>query len=333
MAYPNPNIGDIVATTLENRSKKAADNVTRNNALLNRLEKKGTARPFSGGREIWQEIEYAQNNTIGWYSGYETLNVSPSNIFTAATFPIRQAAVAVSISGLEELQNSGPEQMIDLIAGRVKNAESTLSALIAQGLYSDGTTPKAIGGLQYLVNATPASSVGGIDANVWPFWQNIAYGAVTNGGAAATSANIRRYMDSVYVQLVRGTDKPDLIVGDNTMWRLFNESLQPIQRIANADMANAGFSTITYMDNIPVVLDGGFQGNTGDPVPIGGAPAGYMYMLNTSYLQYRPHADRNFVPLNPDRYSINQDAVVKLMAWAGNLTVSNRRLQAVIYPT
>lgn len=333
MAYPNPNIGDIVATTLENRSKKAADNVTRNNALLNRLEKKGTARPFSGGREIWQEIEYAQNNTIGWYSGYEVLNVSPSNIFTAATFPIRQAAVAVSISGLEELQNSGSEQMIDLIAGRVKNAESTLSALIAQGLYSDGTTPKAIGGLQYLVNATPASSVGGIDANVWPFWQNIAYGAVTNGGAAATSANIRRYMDSVYVQLVRGTDKPDLIVGDNTMWRLFNESLQPIQRIANADMANAGFSTITYMDNIPVVLDGGFQGNTGDPVPIGGAPSGYMYMLNTSYLQYRPHADRNFVPLNPDRYSINQDAVVKLMAWAGNVTVSNRRLQAVIYPT
>jgi hypothetical protein len=333
VAYPNPNIGDIVATTLENRSKKAADNVTRNNALLNRLEKKGTARPFSGGREIWQEIEYAQNNTIGWYSGYEVLNVSPSNIFTAATFPIRQAAVAVSISGLEELQNSGSEQMIDLIAGRVKNAESTLSALIAQGLYSDGTTPKAIGGLQYLVNATPASSVGGIDANVWPFWQNIAYGAVTNGGAAATSANIRRYMDSVYVQLVRGTDKPDLIVGDNTMWRLFNESLQPIQRIANADMANAGFSTITYMDNIPVVLDGGFQGNTGDPVPIGGAPSGYMYMLNTSYLQYRPHADRNFVPLNPDRYSINQDAVVKLMAWAGNVTVSNRRLQAVIYPT
>lgn len=333
MAYPNPNIGDVVATTLENRSKKAADNVTRNNALLNRLEKKGTARPFSGGREIWQEIEYAQNSSIGWYSGYEVLNVSPSNIYTAATFPIRQAAVAVSISGLEELQNSGEEQIIDLIRGRVKNAESTLSALIAQGLYSDGTVAKAIGGLQYLVSTNPATSVGGIDANTWAFWKNISYGAITDGGAAFTSANIRRYMDTVYVQLVRGTDKPDLIVGDNTTWRLFNESLQPIQRIASAEMANAGFSTITYMDNIPVVLDGGFQGNTGDPVPIGGAPAGFMWMLNTSYIQYRPHSARNFVPLNPDRYSINQDAVVKLMAWAGNMTVSNRRLQAVLYNT
>ena len=333
MAFPNTYIGDIVATTLENRSKKAADNVTRNSALLNRISKRGNARPFSGGREIWQEIEYAENGTVGWYSGYQVLNVSPTNIYTAATFPIRQAAAAVSISGLEELQNSGEEQMIDLLRGRISNAERTLFDLIAYGVYSDGTTTNSIGGLQYLIATNPAQTVGGIDGNTWTFWKNIAYGAVTDGGAATTSANIRRYMDSIYVQLVRGTDRPDLIVGDNTTWRLFNESLQPIQRITNAEMANAGFSTITYMDNIPVVLDGGFQGYSGDVIPIGGVPSGYMYFLNTQYVQYRPHSDRNFVPLNPDRFSINQDAMVKLLAWAGNMSVSNRRLNGVLYPT
>lgn len=333
MATPNPSIGDIVATTIENRSKKAADNITRNNALLNRMSRRGTARPFSGGRNIWQELEYAQNSTVMFYSGYETINVSPSQIFTAAEFPIRQAAVAVSISGLEELQNSGPEQMIDLIAGRVNNAENTLQALIAQAMYSDGSQPKSISGLQQLVAATPTNSVGGIDGNTWQFWRNIAFGAITDGGAATTSANIRRYMDSIYVQLVRGTDKPDVIVGDNTTWTLFNESLQPLQRFQDADMASAGFVNLTYMGNIPVVLDGGFQGYSSDVVPVGGAPAGYMYFLNTKYLHYRPHRDRNFVPLNPDRYSINQDAVVKLMAWAGNMTISNRRLQGVLYPT
>lgn len=332
MAYPNPNIGDIVATTLENRSKEAADNTSRNNALLNRLMKRGNSTPFDGGREIWQEIEYAQNSTVAWYSGYEVLNVQPSNIFTAATFPIRQAAVAVSISGLEELQNSGAEQVINLIRGRVKNAETTLQALIAQGIYSDGTTPKAIGGLQYLVSTTPASSVGGIDGNTWQFWQNIAYGAVTNGGAATTSANIRRYLDSMYVQLVRGTDKPDLFVSDNTNWRLYNESLQPLQRITDADMAAAGFQTLQYMGS-PFVLDGGFQGYSNDVVPLGGAPTGYTYALNTNYVYYRPHQNRNFAPLNPDRFSINQDATVKLWAWAGNMTISNRRLQAVLYPS
>jgi hypothetical protein len=332
MATPNPSIGDIVATTIENRSKKAADNITRNNALLNRMMKRGTAKPFSGGRNLWQELEYAQNSTAGWYSGYEQLNVSPSQILTAAEFPIRQAAVAVSISGLEELQNAGEEQMIDLVESRVKNAEDTLQALIAYGIYSDGTNPKSIGGLQQLVATTPTNSVGGIDANSWEFWRNITFGSITNGGAATTSANIRRYWDTIYPQLVRGTDKPDLLVCDNTNWRLFNESMQPLQRITNADMASAGFITLEYM-GAPVVLDGGFQGYSTDVVPVGGVPSGYTWFLNTKYVQYRPHRARNFVPLNPDRFSINQDAVVKLTAWAGNMTISNRRLQAVHYPT
>ncbi len=334
MAYPNPDIGDIVATTIENRSKKAADNITRRNALLNRMSKRGTVKPFSGGTKLFEEIEYAQNSTVQWYSGYEQLNVAPSQIFTAAEYAIRQAAVAVSISGLEQLQNAGPEQMIDLIEGRVRNAENTLTALIAQSLYNDGTTAKAIGGLRQLVATNPQNTVGGIDGTTWEFWRNITYGAITNGGAATTSANIRRYMDAIYPQLLMGDNsKPDLIVTDNTDWIYFNESLQPLQRFQDADMANAGFMNLTYMGNIPVVLDGGFQGYSTDPVPVGGVPAGFMWFINTNFLKFRPHSARNFVPLSPERYSINQDAVVRLTAFAGALTVSNRRAQGVLYPT
>lgn len=337
MAYPG-NIDDIVATTIENRSKKAADNVTRNNALLMRLEERGTARPFSGGRTVWQELEYALNGTAMWYSGYEQLNIAPQAIFSAAEYYIRQGAVAVSISGLEELQNAGEEQMINLIAGRVKNAENSLTSLIAAGVYSDGTNSKQIGGLQYLIATSPTSgTVGGIDRATWTFWQNIAYSSVTNGGAAATSANIRRYMDAVYVQLVRGTDRPDLIVADNNYWLLYNEALQPLQRITNEKLGAAGFMNLKYMDS-DVVLDGGFQGYSSDPSQfgttssssLGGVPANTMYFIDTKYLYYRPHSERNFKPLNPDRFSINQDATVKLLAWAGNMTMSNGRLQGVL---
>lgn len=331
MATPN-NIGDIVATTIENRSKKAADNITRNLALLNRMQKRGTIKPVDGGTNIWQELQYAQNSTAGFYSGYEQINISPSQIFSAAEFPLRQAAAAVTISGLEELQNSGTEQMIDLVAGRVQNAEETLSALIEQSMYSNGAQPKEINGLQQLVASTPTNIVGGIDGNTWQFWRNIAYGSVTNGGAATTSANIRRYWDTIWVQLIRNTDKPDLVVADNTNWRLYNESLQPLQRITSAEMAAAGFQTLDYMGT-PVVLGGGFQGYSDDYVPVGGPPSGFTWFLNTKYVHYRPHRARNFVPLNPDRYSTNQDAVVKLIGWAGNLTISNRRLQAVHYPS
>ena len=81
-----------------------------------------------------------------------------------------------------------------------------------------------------------------------------------------------------------------------------------------------------------VVLDGGLQINW---TPTGAAgtaqnavPATSAYFLNTKYMHYRPHASRNMVPLSPgQRYSVNQDAAVQIMAWAGNLTSSGLQFQ------
>jgi hypothetical protein len=129
--------------------------VSRNNAVLTRLTAKGKAKPFSGGRTIVQEIEYANNSTYSRYSGYELLNIQPSDVFTAAEYPIRQAAVAVSISGLELLQNAGKEQVLDLLDSRITNAERTFRNGLAYDAYSDGSLTGQITGLQALVDSSP----------------------------------------------------------------------------------------------------------------------------------------------------------------------------------
>jgi hypothetical protein len=54
MAYANSTVSDIIATTIQSRSGKLADNVTLNNAVLDRLRKRGNVRPFSGGTTIHQ---------------------------------------------------------------------------------------------------------------------------------------------------------------------------------------------------------------------------------------------------------------------------------------
>jgi len=51
---------------------------------------------------------------------------------------------------------------------------------------------------------------------------------------------------------------------------------------------------------------------------------------NTKYIYWRPHARRNMVPLDPDRFSVNQDAMIRLIGWAGNMTLSNAFLQGVL---
>lgn len=340
MAIPNTSWPEITTTTLFNRSRVLADNVTKNNALLNRLSGKGKIKDFDGGQAIVQEMEYAENGTYKRYSGYDVLNISPSDVFTAAQFPIAQAAVAVSISGLEMLQNSGKEKMINLLESRIGNAERTFRNNLSNDCYSNGSADggKQIGGLQLLVADTPTSgTVGGISRSTWGFWQNQAF-SFSGNSLTPGASTIQTAMNRLWLSQARGPDKPDLIIADNTYFRYYWESLQAIQRIASDREAEAGFMSLKFM-SADVVYDGGFQGQTGllSSPTVGttwtsgtGAPSSHMYFLNTDYIFFRPHKDRNMVPLDPDRFSVNQDAMVKLVAWAGNLTMSNAFLQGAL---
>lgn len=319
----SPNLSEIVTTTLRNRSGKLADNVTKNNALLTRMKEKGSIETADGGRTIVQPLEYAENATYQRYSGYEVLNIQPSDVVTAAEFDWKQASVAVSISGLEgSVQNVGENAIIKLISTRVKNAEKTMMNNLSLDMYSNGTADsgKQIGGLQLLIADTANTGVvGGIDRSQFAFWRNQVFSAATDGGAAASTSNIQSYMNTLYLRTSRGTDHPDLYLADNAYFQLYWQSLQAIQRITNDKMAQAGFTNLKFM-NSDVVFDGG-QG--------GGCPANHMYAINTDYLKYRPHSQRNMVPLE-NVQSINQDATVKLIVWAGNMTVSNGALQGVL---
>lgn len=102
----SPNLSELITTTLRSRTGKLADNVTKQTALLARLNKKGKVKPVSGGRTIVQELEYQENQTYQRYSGYETLNIAPSDVISAAEYDWKQASVAVTISGLEQIQNA-----------------------------------------------------------------------------------------------------------------------------------------------------------------------------------------------------------------------------------
>lgn len=341
MATPNVNWGEVTTTTLFNRSKKLADSVTKNNALLLRLSEKGKVKDFDGGQAIVQEIEYSENGTYKRYSGYDILNITPSDVFTAAQYPIAQAAVAVSISGLEMLQNSGKEKMIDLLDARIGNAERTFQNNLSNDCYSNGTADggKQVGGLQLLVaDVNNSGTVGGINRGTWGFWQNNVSSFAT-AGLTAGAATMQTMMNRTWLNQARQADKPDLILADNTYFRYYWESLQAIQRITSDKDAEAGFASLKFM-SADVVYDGGFEGNTTGNVSVlgsggswlsgSGAPANHMYFLNTDYIYLRPHKERNMVPLDPDRFSVNQDAMVKLIAWAGNMTMSNAFLQGVV---
>jgi len=248
--------------------------------------------------------------------------VGVSDVISAANFSIKQLAVPVIISGLEMLQNAGRERMIDLMESRLSVAESTMSNLLCDGLYSNGSGSggKEIDGLDAAVPvANTAGTYGGITraaSGITAFWSNQVSDQTSANGLDATK--IQGYWNALWAKCTRGTDRVDLIMADSTVWAAYMASLQALQRFAQPEVGNLGFPSLKFMD-ADVCLDGGIGGS---------CPAGTAFFLNTNYIHFRPHASRNMVPLAPNkRYATNQDAEVQILGWAGNLTCSNASLQ------
>lgn len=342
MPFANSSYSDILTTTIESRTRELANNWENNNALLRKLKAKENVKPFSGGSSILQEIGYTDPTMINAnsYSGYEIINIAPNSPISAAQFNIKQYAGAVTMSGLEMLQNSGKEAFIDLMDGRIQIAEGQLMNRMDYDLYQDGTgnASKNLTGLALAIPDDPTTGTyGGISRSTYNFWRSQYYRGVTDGGAAVSAANIQSYMTTLALHCVRGNNKPDLFVADATYFGMYVNSLQAIQRIqsdSGSTKAGAGFGPeLTFYGGgmaATVVMGGGISGAVSSTQLTSGATSAHMWALNTDYIFWRPHKDRNFVPIGGERQSVNQDAVVKLFGVAGNLTSNGPQFSGVL---
>ena len=317
MATPSATFTELVTSTLRNHPSEIADNVSQNNALWRYLKRKGKIDLEDGGYEIVRNLDYANNSTYQRYSGYDTLNIGASEVLTAAKFDWMQAAVNVTASGRELRMNSGDNAIFNLSKARLKNAVRTAANYMSIDVYSDGALTNQMGGLAYIITNDGTGIVGGINSTTWPFWKNKFKEAPSSN--AVTKSNIKGYMNELYLNLVRGTDKTDLIVSSHDFFAMYWESLQDNQRYMNAGEATAGFRALKYVD-----ADVIFDSNSNFAVT-----AEKMYFLNTDYLGLVVHRDANWSQMD-DKVSVNQDAVVIPMLWMGNLVCENRSLQGVL---
>lgn len=319
----SPNLSELLTSTLANRSEEVADNVTDSNAILKWMQKRGSIKTCDGGTTIEENLDYAENPNGGSFSGYDIIPMAASDVLTTASYGWKEYAASVMISGREMSINSGKSKILDLMDARIKNAKATLANLIALGLYSDGTGNggKDITGLAAAVPDDPTTGTyGDINRATWPFWRS----QVEDTAATVAASTIQPAMNSLYVKTTRGTDHVNLILAGSSIYQIFEASLQPLQRFANADEADLGFTTLKYK-GASVVLDGGIGGNQNTLK---------MHFLNTNYLKWRPHKDVNFVPLGPDRrHPINQNAVGAIIGFMGNMTCSGAQFQGILIGT
>lgn len=324
MASPNATFTELVSTTFRKHGRSFTDNVSKNNALLARILSKGPMRTIDGGLTIVEPLDYGSNSTYQRYSGYDLLNIAASDVLTSAEFQWRQIAINVIASGLEMRINRGDSKIIALVKSRMKNAIRTFKNNFSVDIYSDGTLPNQIGGLQSLVSDAGTGTVGGINSATWPFWQSIVQSAAAplQGGAGITPGptTMESLMLPLYMQLTRGDDQPNLCVASNDYFQFYEQGLTSLKRYTGEDpkgTATGGFISLKYK-KADVIFDGG-----------SGIPTAHMYMLNTDYIDMCVHEDANMTVLD-EMKPYNQDAAVVPVLWMGNMTISNRSLQGVI---
>jgi hypothetical protein len=314
---PEPTVNQLVATTINNYHKEFADNVSNSNAVTALLRAGDRVRVIDGGKAISCPLTYAEE-TFAWYVGTETLSRAVKETISEADYEPANAVASVTLSGPDLAKNRGRERILNLLEGKLTNAESTMKNNITKAVYGDGTVAKSFAGLKAFVTDDGTGTVGGIDAATWAFWAN-QFQSIARATGLQFPA-VKAGMNALWMKLVRGTEHPDLILADAELYSTYESGLQDNQRYADAKLGALGFETLKYKQSA-LVFDGAATGLVGG------------YMLNTKYLKFEIYSGRNFEPLDLPDQSPDMDAVTRHIAFMGGLTLSNRAMQGRILLT
>lgn len=316
------NWSDILTTTFAKVTPQFIDQVFQARPLAYFLARAGQVIQIDGGARI-QEALIAQDNSANTitYSGVGTIDNTPQEEVTSAIYDWKQLASTVSISGIEEAQNSGEAAFLDLLNTKIEVARESVVQKMNEMFYGSGGvagsgTANDFHGIGLLIKDT-ATVVGGIDPanNTW--WKSQVHDATSAGAFDHTDATEldRTMMTNVFNDSSVGGDTPQFVITTQALHEKYESLLQGNVRYMDTALADAGFQSLEFKGR-PVLFDED-------------CPAGEMYFINPKYLRLKVHRDR-FFKAGPFIQPVDKDTRTMKMLTYGNLTINSRRHQGVI---
>src|SRR5882672_11086237 len=290
------------------------DNVYRSNLMFFRLNARNK-KILQGGLQIEVPLVYTRFAAGGFYSGFDLLDVSPSDTVKNAAFDWKQAFVPVSVDGLTLIRADSPEAIVNFLSFYFENAQTELAEILGGGVCSDIiSNNKSIDGLKGAIDdGTVAATYGGLSRTTNTWWK-------------ANRTSITPPLTLATVQTMFGTcteggRHPTLLATTQTVWNLYWNLSTPGQAFPvqpgghDEQLAQNGFTNLLH-NGVPIAVDSH-------------VPASTIYFINEDYvyLYVNPRADFN---MKEFREPINQDAMTSLSLWAGNVVLSNCARQGVL---
>lgn len=294
----------ISAITIRKYIPKMVDNIFDSNPLLMRMKKKSYQK-LDGGTSIMCPLNYAVPTATGWYAAADTLLTTDNDAFTSAEYSWKQLYTNISILRSDELKNSGDSAILNFLKSKVKVAEKNMLDQLGTGIYSNATDAKSIIGLQYMMSTS--NTIGGISQSTYSWWNP----SLDTTTTVLSLPVIQTRTNAVTV----GSDKPTVHATTRTLYNSYMALLQPQQRFADPETANAGFQNLLYQ-GAPVIGDSH-------------CPASKWFILNEDYLHLFAHKDEDMRATDFES-PINQNLKLMKIFWFGAFGTSNMRLQGAL---
>jgi len=244
-----PQFSNRVLTTVNQKiMPKVVDTVLNSNVFATRML--SNVKKWSG-ETMKFPIKYQKNNTGSSFTGFDTLSTSAIDNRVNFQFNPKNYQITVSLP-LDEININqiSETKIMDLIALSVKSSAQDMADDIGTLLFGDGTGngSKDFTGLAAIVDdGSTVATYGGLSRTTYP---TIAATSTASGGTLSLAK-----MATLYNAVTSGSQKPTIGITTETVFSLYEQLLQPQERIAK---------DVGYMR-----MPGGSMGKVGQG-PVGG---------------------------------------------------------------
>lgn len=320
-------LDNLYTTTWQNMKDTVADQIFDALPFWFWLKDKGKMETIEGGRFMMEPLQYDKSDAVKWIGKGGTAPMHGFQFLTEAKYDWRYLVGSIVRFGVDDQQNRGKNQIINLMNATMDNVKTALISEMetrlfgAKGTIVAGTTTEtdpAIDGLQYLVPDDPtaaAGDAGGIDPSVYTWWRNRATNATGKSFATYGVSLMRTLMNNCANNLKM--DTPDIILTGQTPYEYYEDTVLPAYRITSNKLGDMGFENIQFKGK-PMVWSPS-------------CAATRMYMLNTNFIKFA-YDPMMFFDMTNWKDIPNQvnDRVAQIIT-ACTFKVSRRRCQGVLY--
>lgn len=222
-----------------NERDKAA-NQWEESALMRELDRQGMIKKVSLGPTVEATLDYQRNlGTVVLSSHLQTLDMSETEVITAASWVPAEVSVPITWSTFTEATNTSETQKIAVVSALIENGLSSHDDMMEQILF--GLSTNGFLGLQTHVPTTGQSSDGGIDSTTEVWWrsQNATYIDDTDIEAAFTTT------ENACIKGSGSKKGPSLMVSNSATWSIYAGTQMAQQRWSDTEI-KSGVKSIMF---------------------------------------------------------------------------------------